>query len=82
MDVSAVAVVVGATVWIEPPTNDARFGMCSMWSWNWSHPRPSRTSRTHRFDSATGAGIHDGNVVAHDVGPKSAGTMPRTLAPA
>ena len=32
--------------------------------------------------SATGCGIHDGSDVAHDPGPSSAGTIPRTFAPA
>ncbi len=82
MELNAVAVVVGATVWIGPPVSDASDGMRCRWDSNWSQPSPSSTSSTARLAERTGLGIHDGRPVAHGAGPSSAGMMPRTLGPA
>ena len=82
MELSAVAVVVGATVWIGPPVIDATVGIRSRWSCSWSHPRPSSTNSTTLRAPATTEGIQSGRPDAHEDGPSSAGTIPRTLAPA
>ena len=46
IDVSAVAVVVGATVRIGPPSSAASVGAIGRRSCSWSQPRPSSTSST------------------------------------
>ena len=45
----AVAVVVGATVWIERPDIADRVGRIARCSCSWSHPRPSSTNSTTLF---------------------------------
>ena len=79
MDVSAVAVVDGATVVIGAACIAAIVGVSAMRSCHWSHPRPSITRRTTCRATPTSAGIQVGNGTPR--GASRAGTMPRTLAP-
>ena len=60
-DVSALAVVLGATEVILPPTPDAKVGASASRVRSCSEPKPSRTRSTTCDASATGAGIHDGS---------------------
>ena len=60
-DVSALAVVLGATEVIVPPTPDAKVGASASRARSCSEPRPSRTRSTTCEAPASGAGIHDGS---------------------
>ena len=60
-EVSAAAVVLGATEVMDRPTPSARVGARSRRVPSCSQPRPSRTSRTICDAPATGAGIHSGS---------------------
>ena len=82
IELSAVAVVVGATVEIGPPAIEASVGASSRRSCSCSQPSPSSTRRQTWSDLATGSGIHGGSESDHAPGPSNAGTMPRTFAPA
>ena len=82
IELSAVAVVVGATVVIAWPVIADSVGSSGRCSCSCSQPSPSSTSSTTWSAAATGAGIHGGSDVAHEPGPSRAGTIPRTLAPA
>ena len=82
MELRAVAVVVGATVVIAWPSSADSVGSNDRCSCNCSHPSPSSTSSTTWSAARTGAGIHGGSDVSHRPGPSSAGTIPRTHAPA
>jgi hypothetical protein len=59
-DVSAVAVVDGATVVIGPPVIEDSVGANCRRAQSCSHPRPSRVSRTTWRALATGDGTHAG----------------------
>jgi hypothetical protein len=82
MEHSAVAVVVGATVEIAPPTIEVSAGINRRRAWSCSQPNPSRINSTTWSAAATGSGIHVGSEVAQGPGPSNAGMIPRTLAPA
>jgi hypothetical protein len=60
MEVRAAAVVLGATVQIDPPSIDAIVGARVRRSCNWSQPRPSRTSSTTWSASAADGGSQEG----------------------
>ena len=76
IDVSAVAVVDGATVVIAPPVIAVSRGITAAWSCNALHPRPSSTSTTTASASSAGFGIHE-----LSTRPNSAGTIPAIDAP-
>ncbi|MFT3854829.1 MAG: hypothetical protein QM733_19145 [Ilumatobacteraceae bacterium] len=80
IDVSAVAVVDGATVVIARPVIVASVGASAVRSRSWCQPSPSSTSSTTWRASATSAGIHDGRAACD--GASSAGIRPRTFGPA
>ena len=82
IELSAVAVVVGATVVIAWPSSADSVGSSDPCSSICSQPRPSSTSSTTWSAAATGAGIHGGSVVSQRPGPSSAGMIPRTQGPA
>ncbi|MGA2520948.1 MAG: hypothetical protein ABSG81_09055 [Acidimicrobiales bacterium] len=71
-EVSAVAVVVGATEVIRPPAAPARVGARSAKARSCSHPSPSRTSRTTWRAPVTGPGSQGGGSVGAVPAPASA----------
>jgi hypothetical protein len=80
MEVSAVAVVDGATVVIGPPVNERSVGASARRASSCSHPSPSSTSSTTWRAWATGAGIQAGSGT-DGRRPTSAGTRWWTQAP-
>jgi hypothetical protein len=60
IEVSAVAVVDGATVVMDPPASPARVGTEARRSASWFQPRPSITSSTTRSASWATDGSHSG----------------------
>ena len=74
---SAVAVVDGATVVIDPPSSAVRLGISAAWSCTAFHPRPSSTSSTTESADRAGSGIQASSAI-----PNSDGTSPATDAPA
>ena len=74
IDVSAAAVVLGATVAMGPPTIADSVG--GRWSTMARQPSPSRTSSTTWSAPTTGSGSHVGALPS-----SSAGTSPPTQAP-
>ena len=80
--VSAVAVVVGATVVIGPPAIAASVGSSVAVLLQLLPPEAVEHEQHDLVGAgARRAGIHDGSDVAHGPGPSRAGMMPRTLAP-
>jgi hypothetical protein len=78
IDDKAVAVVVGATDVIGPPSIEASVGATDRRSCNWFHPTPSRTSSTTCDARAATSGSHG----AGPERPWSAGTTLAMQAPA
>lgn len=74
MEVSAVAVVDGATDVMAPPDIEASTGATCARSLSWFQPSPSMTSTTTRWAPASASGIQDG-LPAEPAGPHSTGMM-------
>ena len=74
IDVSAVTVVDGATVVINPPCIAEIVGACARLLCSWCQPSPSRTSNTTWFAPSTAFGIHAGTESAPR-GPRRLGIM-------